>query len=150
MKKNFSKKNLNHSLIAMKISNCNYINENIYKNTENNKFTKVKKLQLKWKTIKWFIENKKSKFLIILDHLDRIFQKLEIILLKFKFSQKLNLVQFTEILKNIGITNDYEFINKLFWVFDEDGSGFIEYKPLVFGLEMFRDTHFDHKIKGIF
>jgi hypothetical protein len=46
------------------------------------------------------------------------------------------------VLKENGITNDQELIYKLFWVFDEDGSGDIEYKELAFGLEMFRDSSF--------
>lgn len=67
---------------------------------------------------------------------------------KFKGGKGLNLKEFTSVMKENGITNDIDLINKLFWVFDEDGSGDIEYKELAFGLEMFRESTFDNKIKG--
>jgi Ca2+-binding EF-hand superfamily protein len=67
---------------------------------------------------------------------------------KFKGGKGLNLKEFTSVMKENGITNDVDLINKLFWVFDEDGSGDIEYKELAFGLEMFRESSFDNKIKG--
>lgn len=46
-------------LIAMKTSNAP-ANNNLYQKIEDSKVAKVKKLKLKWKTIKWFLENKKS------------------------------------------------------------------------------------------
>ncbi len=106
-------------------------------------------MKLKWKTIKWFLDNKKSNiYTVIVDNLERLFQKQDIISSKFKGDKGLNIKEFTMVLKDNGITNDQELINKLFWVFDEDGSGDIEYKELAFGLEMFRDSSFENKIKG--
>ena len=63
-------------------------------------------------------------------------------------SKGLNKKEFAELMKSNQITNDLDLINKLFWLFDEDGSGDIEYKELAFGLEMFRDSNFDQKLKG--
>ena len=75
------------------------------------------------------------------------------ILLKFsqlKTSTKgLDKKEFGELMISNQITNDKDLINKLFWVFDEDGSGDIEYKELAFGLEMFRDSNIEQKLKGI-
>ena len=51
-------------------------------------------------------------------------------------------------MKENGITHDDELINKLFWVFDEDDSGDIDYKEMAFGLEMFRESPFENKLKG--
>ena len=39
-------------------------------------------------------------------------------------------------------------MGKLFWVFDNNGSGKIEYKEIVSGLEMFRESESRQKIKG--
>jgi Ca2+-binding EF-hand superfamily protein len=94
------------------------------------------------------ITRKVISIVVIADNLERLFQKQDIISSKFKGDKGLNLKEFTKVLKENGITNDQELINKLFWVFDEDGSGDIEYKELAFGLEMFRDSSFENKIKG--
>ena len=60
----------------------------------------------------------------------------------------MNKKEFGELMISNGITKDWDIINKLFWVFDEDGSGDIEYKELAFGLEMFRDSSIENKLKS--
>jgi len=46
-------------MIAMKSGNATY--DTVYRTVETNNLAKVKKLKLKWKTIKWFLDEKKSK-----------------------------------------------------------------------------------------
>ena len=121
------------------------VDDSKYKNATNTKFAQVSKTKLKWKTIKWLIENKKEN----LDKLSNNRQILE------KFSQikedskkGMNKKEFGDLMISNGITKDFDLINKLFWVFDEDGSGDIEYKELAFGLEMFRETSIETKLKS--
>jgi Ca2+-binding EF-hand superfamily protein len=63
-------------------------------------------------------------------------------------SKGLDKKQFAKLMISHSITKDQDLINKLFWIFDEDGSGDIEYKELAFGLEMFRDSNIEQKLKG--
>lgn len=64
-------------------------------------------------------------------------------------SKGLDKKQFSKLMISHAITKDQDLINKLFWIFDEDGSGDIEYKELAFGLEMFRDSNIEQKLKGL-
>lgn len=64
-------------------------------------------------------------------------------------SKGLDKNQFAKLMISFNITKDQDLINKLFWIFDEDGSGDIEYKELAFGLEMFRDSNIEQKLKGL-
>lgn len=144
---NFSMKNLKEIMIAKKSSKAT--KENLYHCAESQKTTKVKKMKLKWKTIKWLIENKKgSDNHSILGNLDILIKKKAAISSMFKDGKGLNLKEFTRVMKVNGVSNEAEFINKLFWIFDENDSGDIEYKELAFGLEMFRESNFDSKLKG--
>ena len=63
IEKNFCKKNLKDILIAKKTANATH--ETLFKTVDTNNIAKVKKLKLKWKTIKWFLDNKKSLFSLI-------------------------------------------------------------------------------------
>ena len=96
------------------------------------------------------IENRKCIILLIIANINKLIENQNLI-----FSQlgvkALNFKEFTYLMKEHGIThNDNEFLNKLFWVFDEDESGDIEYKEMAFGLEMFRESTFENKLKGKF
>jgi Ca2+-binding EF-hand superfamily protein len=119
-----------------------------YDNVKNTKFTRVSKLKMKWKTIKWLVDNRK-------DVLDRLmdFQGSILSLSDKKsreFNRGLNIQEFTTIMKNNGITNDPDLIKKLFWVFDEDGDNDLKYKEIAFGIEMFRDSSVEDKLKAFF
>jgi Ca2+-binding EF-hand superfamily protein len=121
------------------------VDDSKYKNITNTKFAQVSKTKLKWKTIKWLIENKKEN----LDKLSNNRQILEKFNQIKEDSQKgLNKKEFGDLMISNGITKDRDIINKLFWVFDEDGSGDIEYKELAFGLEMFRESSLESKLKS--
>ena len=39
-----------------------------------------------------------------------------------------------------NITGDINLIEKLFWVFDENGSGDVKYEEFVLGIEMFKES----------
>ncbi len=51
---------------------------------------------------------------------------------------------------SFGITSDQDLINKIFWAFDEDGSGDLRYEEVIFGVEMFRDSTIEEKLKALF
>jgi len=58
--------------------------------------------------------------------------------------------EFSDIIISYGVTNDLGLINKLFWLFDEDNSGDLRYEELAFGVEMFRNSSLDNKLKAFF
>jgi Ca2+-binding EF-hand superfamily protein len=145
-KTNYSKKLLGSILIANRIQKED--DSKKYENTKNSKFLQVSRLKMKWKTIKWILEHKK-------DVLDRLMDFHENILKISNrqardFDKGLTKSEFTTIMKRNGITNDLELINKIFWVFDEDGDNDLKYKEIAFGIEMFRDSTIDQKLKAFF
>ena len=58
--------------------------------------------------------------------------------------------EFYELMKSNGICSDSNMINKLFWIFDDDGDNCIKLKELALGLEMFRDSPLEEKLKAFF
>ena len=62
----------------------------------------------------------------------------------------MNQDEFAEILGYVGLGGDKNLIDKLFWIFDEDGSGDVDYKELVVGLEMFKETNLVDKLEVFF
>jgi len=87
-----------------------------------------------------------NKFLSLKDILSNLFKK------KSKISTHgINLTEFTNLLIAHGITGDKSFIDKLFWVFDDDSSGEIIYEELAFGMAMFKDSSsMEEKLKIFF
>lgn len=148
-KHNYTKKYLGSVLYAKRVNLEDDTQK--YENVKNTKFTQVSKLKMKWKTIKWIIENKK-------DVLDRLMDFYEVNLTTLTLAHKkaneidkgLNKAEFTKLMKSNGITNDMSLINKLFWVFDEDGDQFLKFKEIAFGIEMFRDSPIEQKLKAFF
>jgi len=63
--------------------------------------------------------------------------------------QDLDIEEFTRLLRKIGLDDDV-LIKKLFWVFDEDGSGDVDHKELAIGLEMLKSTTYIEKIGKFF
>tara|TARA_B110000285_G_C14981399_1_gene541565 strand:- start:485 stop:682 length:198 start_codon:yes stop_codon:yes gene_type:complete len=49
--------------------------------------------------------------------------------------QGLDIEEFGRLFNRIGL-DDTTLINKVFWIFDEDGSGDVDHKELAIGLEM--------------
>lgn len=184
---NYQAKAIKNDLVAFNINK--EADDMKYMNVKNTKLAQVSKLKIKWKTIKWLLENKK-------DVLDRLVKCQEIILnqTKKKTKDKLNKKQlslinnvnkskanniyncnsnyntdnnltqdanivedegltkeeFTNLLINNGITNNKELIYKLFWIFDENGDGDLKYSEIAFGVEMFRDSTMEQKLKSFF
>lgn len=58
--------------------------------------------------------------------------------------------EFYELMRANGISNNPDLINKLFWVFDENGDDKLKIKELALGLEMFRDSSLEEKLKAFF
>ena len=47
----------------------------------------------------------------------------------------MDITEFTRLFNRIGL-DDTTLIKKVFWIFDEDGSGDVDHKELAIGLEM--------------
>ena len=58
----------------------------------------------------------------------------------------LNRKEFQKLLEMIGLGNDRNLIEKLFWIFDEDGNGEVDHKELAVGLEMLKENTFSDKL----
>ncbi len=53
-------------------------------------------------------------------------------------------------MEKIGLGGDPMLIAKLFWVFDKDGDGQIDYKELISGFEMLKQNSFEEKLNSFF
>lgn len=58
----------------------------------------------------------------------------------------LNREEFAKLLGMIGLGTDRTLIEKLFWIFDDDGNGEVDHKELAVGLEMLKENTFTDKI----
>jgi len=58
--------------------------------------------------------------------------------------------EFYMLMKTNGISNNPDLINKLFWIFDENGDDLLKFKELALGLEMFRDSPLEEKLKAFY
>ena len=58
----------------------------------------------------------------------------------------LSINEFILLFNKIGI-NDQTLIRKVFWIFDEDGSGDVDHQELAVGLEMLNNTSYAEKIE---
>lgn len=54
------------------------------------------------------------------------------------------------LLKKVGLGHDQILIDKIFWIFDEDGSGDIDHKELGVGLELLKSNTFEEKLDVFF
>ena len=50
----------------------------------------------------------------------------------------------------IGLGKDSNLADKLFWVFDDDGNGEVDYKEIGIGLEMLKENTFEDKLDRFF
>jgi Ca2+-binding EF-hand superfamily protein len=139
-KKNYKQINFDSLLMATRVTK----DEN-YKKYENSHLTKNSRQKLKWKTINWVIQNKKE----VVERLREFFEN--DLKNDLRSAQKsLSLDEFCNLMKINGITNDLDIINKLFWVFDEDGDKTLKFKEIAFGIEMFSNSTIDKKLKAFF
>lgn len=58
----------------------------------------------------------------------------------------LNREEFQKLLTMIGLGTDRALIDKLFWIFDDDGNGEVDHKELAVGLEMLKENTFADKL----
>jgi Ca2+-binding EF-hand superfamily protein len=54
------------------------------------------------------------------------------------------------LLSKVGLGHDKVLIDKIFWIFDEDGSGDIDAKELGVGLELLKNNTFEEKLNKFF
>lgn len=62
----------------------------------------------------------------------------------------LNRQEFRRLLEKVGLGEDQALIDRVFWVFDDDGGGYIGYKELGIGLEMLKNNTFEEKLDTFF
>jgi len=64
--------------------------------------------------------------------------------------QSLNVKEFQSVMEKIGLGGDQNLIDKLFWVFDNDGNGEIDHKELIAGFEMLKQNSLEEKLNMFF
>lgn len=62
----------------------------------------------------------------------------------------LNREEFGRLLDKVGLGGDQALIDRIFWVFDEDGGGQIGFRELGIGLEMLKNNTFEEKLDTFF
>lgn len=50
-------------------------------------------------------------------------------------------------MSRVGLGADENLADKLFYIFDDDGNGTVDYKELIMGIEMFKSTSVEDKLK---
>jgi len=58
--------------------------------------------------------------------------------------------EFYNLMKLNGISSNSDLINKLFWIFDENGDDNLKIKELALGLELFTESPFEEKLRVFF
>lgn len=108
-------------------------------NTDTNKQISIKaRFKMKWKTVQWLMINKA-------DSVQNLLKNFQLLYTKFcksadNPSYKLNSQEFKDLLSYSGIGGDSDLIEKLFLIFDDTKSGYINYRELLVSLEIFRDS----------
>ena len=144
----YNSKTLRTTMLAVKKNN--HMDSFRRYDVKKNKLTQASRLKLKCNAIKWFIDNKKE----LLNRLvDKNFQE-QILKISDKKSREFNagltIEEFGSLMQRNKITNDPEIIKKLFWIFDEDGDNDLKYSEIASGIEMFRDSTPEEKVKVLF
>mmetsp|Transcript_17718 Transcript_17718/g.1566 ORF Transcript_17718/g.1566 Transcript_17718/m.1566 type:complete len:91 (+) Transcript_17718:445-717(+) len=70
-------------------------------------------------------------------------------MLKYARGKKggMNRAEFGELLSYVGLGADENLADKLFYIFDDDNSQSVDYKELIIGLETFKESTMDDKLK---
>jgi len=130
-------------LIANKIIKDN--NEERYKINHCSKITEQTKNKLKWHLIHYLLNFKKDVLEKFIFNSFGEINKQNII----KKNNNLTKEEFKQLIMDNGISNDINLINKMFWLFDDNNNGFINFNELLFGLVLFNDDMIlDKKLKG--
>ena len=99
--------------------------------------------KLKLKTIHWLISNYR-------EEVDRLLDNCRLLIQSTNYRGHISHQNFEDIMGSLGLGVDKILVDRLFWVFDEDGDGKIEPREIMVGLEMFRETSFKEKLEVFF
>ena len=125
------------SIIKNEGNNCTksrLLHKNLSNSTRN---------KLKLKTIHWLISNYR-------EEVDRLLDNCRLLIQNTNYRGHISHQNFEDIMSALGLGFDKILIDRLFWVFDEDGDGKIEPREIMVGLEMFRETNFKEKLEIFF
>lgn len=98
---------------------------------------------LKLRTIRWLLSYHK-------EEIDRLLASPKALLKHASVCGQLTHSQMLRIMQSLGLEPDRAFLERLFWVFDENGNGLIEPKEVMLGLEAFRTTSAQDKLELFF
>jgi Ca2+-binding EF-hand superfamily protein len=109
----------------------------------NKHLTNSNRNKLKLKTIHWLISNYKEEIDLLLDNC-------RILIQQSNNQGYISYQNFEDIMSSLGPGTDKSLVDRMFWVFDENGDGKIEPREIMVGLEMFRETSFKEKLEVFF
>lgn len=142
LKENYASKTFRHFLFSKKINkDLDSVKYQLLKKT---KYAQSSKIKIKWKTIKWLMEHEKN-----------VVKRLVNFHRKFKENpqnqdKSYSREEFYDLMRSHGISNNPDLINKLFWIFDVNEDDQLKIKELALGLEMFRDSSLEEKLKAFY
>lgn len=99
--------------------------------------------KLKLKTIHWLISNYR-------EEVDKLLQNCPLLIHNTNYQGHVSHQKFEDFMGSIGARVDKYVIDRLFWVFDENGDGKIEPREIMVALELFRETSFKEKLEVFF
>lgn len=103
--------------------------------------TKSNKKNVKLQTISWIQSHYQ-------EDIDRLLENRKKIGQVFARPGQITKKEFSDAIKKLKI--EQTFIDRIFWVFDENGNGKIDKKELMVGLEMLRGANFSEKLSAFF
>eukprot|EP00744_Colponema_vietnamica_P003515 GILI01005379.1.p1 GENE.GILI01005379.1~~GILI01005379.1.p1 ORF type:complete len:524 (-),score=74.53 GILI01005379.1:304-1875(-) len=106
------------------------------------KVSQENRIKLKWKSIQWLCSDKKLKLRNIRSSMKEISKY-------FNQEGGMDRPAFAQCMAYLGI-GDPQVVEKLFWLFDDDGNGTVDYKELMVGLEFFQDNSMEEKLDTFF
>lgn len=128
---------------TMSIIKPDAIKNRKYKYFLRNSLTKSTRSKLKIKTIHWILSQYR-------EEIDRLLENCKTLIMQTNYRGDMNYTSFEDVISSISLGVDKTLIDRLFWIFDEDGSGTIDMKEVMVGLEMFRETSFKEKLEVFF
>lgn len=105
--------------------------------------TEKGKDKLRLQVVKWFKENKK-------DIIQAMNEQQETILNWVQYVGYVQRNEFDIIMNGIGLKKDRNLISRLFWLFDLNGDGIIEYNELQYSINLFKESTLEEKLNVFF
>lgn len=109
------------------------------------KMSETAKFKFKWKTVQWLLTNKKEICSTIWDEKTRLWQ----MYCKIDEDKRMRRGDFQTFMSSPEISLDQAVIDKLYYIFDDENKGSIEFKDLLVGIEMFRCTKSRQLIRSL-